>query len=135
MSSGMLSTNVQTVKPPVGALRWRDRAVVMGGGMAGLATARVLSDHYREVILVERDRLRIGPEQRRGVPQGGHAHGILAGGRNALEKLFPGISKDLLSGGALCSICFCRRLLLSRKQLRSPNKLARTRSVTGEEET
>ena len=27
----------------------RDRAIVIGGSMAGLAMVRVLSDHYREV--------------------------------------------------------------------------------------
>lgn len=36
--------------------RRRGRAIVMGGSMAGLAAARVLSDYYREVIVVERDR-------------------------------------------------------------------------------
>jgi hypothetical protein len=38
--------------------------------MAGLLAARVLSDFYEAVTLVERDRLPDGAEQRRGVPQG-----------------------------------------------------------------
>jgi flavin-dependent dehydrogenase len=57
----------------------RDRAIVIGGSMAGLLAARVLSDHYREVMLIERDSLPPGAQQRRGVPQGRHTHG--AGGR------------------------------------------------------
>ena len=31
------------------------RAIVIGGGLAGLASARVLSDLFDEVILLERD--------------------------------------------------------------------------------
>lgn len=31
------------------------RATVLGAGMAGLAAARVLSDHFDEVVLLERD--------------------------------------------------------------------------------
>jgi heterodisulfide reductase subunit A-like polyferredoxin len=38
-----------------GRVRRRERAIVMGGSLAGLTAARVLSDHYREVIVVERD--------------------------------------------------------------------------------
>ena len=56
----------------------RKRAIVIGGSMAGLAMVRVLSDHYREVILVERDRFGDVDEHRRGVPQSRHAHGLLA---------------------------------------------------------
>jgi len=55
----------------------RDRAIVMmmGGSIAGLSAARVLSDHFREVILVERDQFGAVGEHRRGVPQGRHTHG------------------------------------------------------------
>ncbi|HET8938578.1 MAG TPA: hypothetical protein VFN67_34270 [Polyangiales bacterium] len=34
-----------------------ERAIVIGASMAGLAVARALSDHFREVVLVERDAL------------------------------------------------------------------------------
>ena len=81
----------------------RDCAIVIGASMAGLAVARVLSDHYREVILVERDRFGDIDEHRRGVPQSRHAHGLLAGGRNALEGFFPGLFKEVLSAGAVRS--------------------------------
>jgi 2-polyprenyl-6-methoxyphenol hydroxylase-like FAD-dependent oxidoreductase len=69
--------------------------------MAGLLAARVLADHYREVVLLERDCLPTAPDQRRGVPQGRHAHGVLAAGRRGLETLFPGFSDGLIAQGAL----------------------------------
>ena len=69
--------------------------------MGGLLAARVLSDHFEHVSLIERDALPARAEQRRGVPQGRHTHGLLASGRNVLEKLFPGISEALLKAGAV----------------------------------
>lgn len=33
------------------------RAVVLGGSVAGLLTARVLSEHFERVVIVERDEL------------------------------------------------------------------------------
>jgi 2-polyprenyl-6-methoxyphenol hydroxylase-like FAD-dependent oxidoreductase len=79
----------------------RDRAIVMGGSMAGLAAARVLSDHFREVILVERDRFGAVGEHRRGVPQGRHTHGLLASGLRALEGFFPGLFEEARRAGGL----------------------------------
>ncbi len=58
----------------------RRRAVVIGGGMAGLLAARVLSDHFAQVTLIERDRLTGDVEPRKGVPQGRHVHSLLARG-------------------------------------------------------
>src|SRR4029450_4382803 len=51
-----------------------DQAGVLGASMAGLLAARVLSDAYQRVTVVERDVLSTRPENRRGVPQGRHAH-------------------------------------------------------------
>jgi flavin-dependent dehydrogenase len=67
------------------------RAVVIGGSMAGLLAARVLTDFFEEVVLIERDELPEGPEQRKGVPQGRHLHGLLTRGQELLESLFPGL--------------------------------------------
>jgi 2-polyprenyl-6-methoxyphenol hydroxylase-like FAD-dependent oxidoreductase len=75
-------------------------AVVIGGSMAGLLAARVLSDHCEHVTIVERDVLPVSPEARRGVPQGRHTHGLLASGLKVLEALFPGLTKELVVGGA-----------------------------------
>jgi hypothetical protein len=71
--------------------------------MAGLLAPRVLADYYQRVTLIERDELPSTNETRRGVPQGRHTHGLLAGGREALEKLFPGISEQLIAAGTLTS--------------------------------
>jgi len=81
----------------------RDHAIVIGASMAGLLAARVLSDHFRQVTLIERDLLPAGAEHRRGVPQARHTHGLLASGRDVLEKLFPGFSQALIARGALTS--------------------------------
>jgi 2-polyprenyl-6-methoxyphenol hydroxylase-like FAD-dependent oxidoreductase len=81
--------------------RNRNRVVVIGGSMAGLLATRVLADHYEQVILVERDNFPPPGEQRRGVPQGRHTHGLLASGRQVLDRLFPGISDQLTQNGAV----------------------------------
>lgn len=75
--------------------------MVLGAGIAGLVAARVLAEHYAEVVVVERDALPDGPEHRRFVPQSHHAHGLLGAGRRALVGLFPGLSADLAAEGAL----------------------------------
>lgn len=78
----------------------RDQAVVLGAGMAGLLAARVLAASYRRVTLVDRDDLRSADGPRRGVPQGRHIHALLAGGQQALETLFPGLTRELVDAGA-----------------------------------
>ncbi|GAS96244.1 uncharacterized protein RMCC_3210 [Mycolicibacterium canariasense] len=78
----------------------REHAVVMGAGPAGLLAARVLSEFYRSVTLVERDRLGEQPAQRRGIPQGRHLHSLLSRGSAALEELFPGLLAGLSEAGA-----------------------------------
>ena len=72
-----------------------ERAVVLGGSMAGLLAARVLSDHYERVTIVERDALPDGSEHRPGVPQARHTHGMLACGARILERLLPGITAQV----------------------------------------
>jgi 2-polyprenyl-6-methoxyphenol hydroxylase-like FAD-dependent oxidoreductase len=86
----------------VGSRPGRDRAVVLGGSLAGLLAARALSDTYRDVIVVERDVLGGGltSEPRRGVPQGRHVHGLLASGLRALEDLLPGARDEVAAAGA-----------------------------------
>jgi 2-polyprenyl-6-methoxyphenol hydroxylase-like FAD-dependent oxidoreductase len=76
-----------------------ERAVVLGAGMAGLLTARVLSDRYQQVIIVERDSVVGVGDARRGVPQGRHAHALLARGQRILEELFPGLQQELTDSG------------------------------------
>lgn len=76
------------------------RAVVIGASMAGLVAARVLARHYAEVVVLERDELPDTPAHRKGVPQSRHAHGLLSGGRQALDRLFPGFSERAIRDGA-----------------------------------
>ncbi len=75
-------------------------AVVIGGGMAGLLAARVLTNYFERVTLIERDRFPDIPEPRQGIPQSYHPHVLLARGQQILEQLFPGIKEELISNGA-----------------------------------
>ncbi len=77
-----------------------DHAVVLGGSLAGLLAARVLADAYERVTVVERDPLPDTARNRRGVPQGRHAHVLLARGAQVIDELFPGLLDDLVAGGA-----------------------------------
>jgi 2-polyprenyl-6-methoxyphenol hydroxylase-like FAD-dependent oxidoreductase len=77
------------------------RAIVVGAGMGGLSAARVLADHFDEVVIVERDTLPPSPGDRRGVPQSKQPHGLLGGGMKVLEFLFPGFRTDLERVGAV----------------------------------
>lgn len=79
----------------------RQRAIVIGGSMGGLLAARVLADHFKEVVLFDRDILPASPEYRRGVPQGQHAHALLSSGRQVLDGLFPGFRDELVRQGAI----------------------------------
>jgi 2-polyprenyl-6-methoxyphenol hydroxylase-like FAD-dependent oxidoreductase len=76
-----------------------EHAVVLGAGMAGLFAARVLSDAYGRVTVVERDPLPPGAEHRRGVPQGRHAHLLIPSGTQILDGLFAGLLEDLTAAG------------------------------------
>ena len=77
-----------------------ERAVVLGASMGGLLAARVLADFFRTVTVVERDVLQADPANRRGVPQGRHAHLLLPRGAQILDELFPGILNALVVDGA-----------------------------------
>jgi 2-polyprenyl-6-methoxyphenol hydroxylase-like FAD-dependent oxidoreductase len=78
------------------------RAVVVGGGIAGLLAARVLAERHFDVRVLDRDDLedRHGRGARRGVPQGRHIHALLPRGRQILEELFPGLTGQLVDAGA-----------------------------------
>src|SRR5246127_5985529 len=76
-------------------------AVVIGASMGGLLAARALVDYYEEVTVLERDTLPETHEPRKGVPQGRHAHGLLARGREVLDQFFPGFSEEMVGQGAV----------------------------------
>ncbi len=72
------------------------RAIIIGGGMAGLLSSRVLSEEF-EVFIIEKDRYKKG---RNGIPQADHIHILLARCVEILKKLFPDIEEQLLRRGA-----------------------------------
>lgn len=75
-------------------------AVVIGGSMAGLLAARVLLNHFKQVTVLERDRIANYPSPRSGVPQAHHVHILLTQGQRILEQLFPGLEAELAAAGA-----------------------------------
>ncbi|MFD8733889.1 FAD-dependent oxidoreductase [Streptomyces sp. NPDC059618] len=78
------------------------RAVVIGAGLGGVMAAAALSPAVDEVVVLDRDELPDGPEHRRGLPQGRHAHLLMPGGLDAMEELIPkaGVRERLLAAGA-----------------------------------
>ena len=71
--------------------------------MSGLLAARVLSEFYEKVTIIERDDLSAATGWRRGVPQSRHAHGLLASGLRVLEELCPEIRNELEALGAMAA--------------------------------
>jgi 2-polyprenyl-6-methoxyphenol hydroxylase-like FAD-dependent oxidoreductase len=78
-----------------------NRAVVIGGSLAGLLAARALRDHVDEVVLVDRDTFPAGSEPRKGVPQARHLHLLLVRGAQILDELLPGLTTELTAAGAV----------------------------------
>src|ERR1700740_980580 len=78
-----------------------EQAVVIGASMAGLLAGRALADFYGTVTLVERDVFPVSDIPRKGVPQGRHAHGLLARGRNVIERFFPGWTDEVVASGGV----------------------------------
>ncbi|GFG63768.1 hydroxylase [Mycobacterium kubicae] len=110
----------------------RETAVVLGASISGLLAARVLADHYGRVILVERDVPPDLPVTRRGVPQSGLPHILAARGMRIVGELFPGLSDELVAGGArvwndgdlsrLC-VCFAGHQLLRSGTIPDPESI------------
>jgi flavin-dependent dehydrogenase len=79
--------------------RTEGRAVILGAGLAGLLAAAALTPHY-DVTLIERDQLPDGPENRRGLPQGHHAHVLMSSGARIVDELLPGTVDEWIAAGA-----------------------------------
>jgi 2-polyprenyl-6-methoxyphenol hydroxylase-like FAD-dependent oxidoreductase len=82
-------------------------AIVLGASMAGLCAARVLTDRFERVVVLERDALPDGPRPRRLVPQGRHPHLLLVAGARLLDSWFPGLIDELHRAGAV-DLDLCR---------------------------
>ena len=78
-----------------------DRAIVIGGSIAGMLSARVLADYYAQVTIIDRDTLPATPQARRGVPQSVQPHVLFTKGYRILGEFFPGIEQQLAVNGAL----------------------------------
>ena len=78
-----------------------ERAVVIGGSIAGLMTARVLADHFEQVVVLERDHIAEEPAIHKSIPQGNHLHNLLLGGQQVVSRLYPGFTDRLQSLGAV----------------------------------
>jgi 2-polyprenyl-6-methoxyphenol hydroxylase-like FAD-dependent oxidoreductase len=76
-------------------------AIVVGGSMAGLCAARVLSGFYDKVTIIDRDAYPVGAHERPGVPQSRHVHALLMRGRIELDRLFPGFERTMIERGAI----------------------------------
>lgn len=87
--------NLEEISP-----KHSNRAVIIGGSITGLMVARVLSKHFADVLVFDRDRLPAQARPRSTVPQEHHVHLLLQRGQNILSRLFPGLMEDLLADGA-----------------------------------
>src|SRR6185503_6729382 len=85
----------------------RETAIVLGGSVAGLATARLLGRHFARVVVLERD---VRPDvtdpeeafatwERPGVPQFRHSHAFLARLRMILLAHMPDVLDRLRAAG------------------------------------
>lgn len=79
----------------------RSRAIVVGGGIGGLAATAALAGVYAEVLVLERDKLPSIATARTGVPHGKQPHVLLLGAQRALEELLPGFEHELGVAGAV----------------------------------
>ncbi|SIR32292.1 FAD-dependent oxidoreductase [Micromonospora avicenniae] len=101
-SPARIFAELNAVRPPDSARPVMGRAVVIGGSVAGLLAARVLSDFAESVVIIDRDDLH-ATGARPGVPQGTQLHALLPGGFLQLELLFPGFREQAVAQGAIDS--------------------------------
>ena len=80
--------------------RGRGTAVVIGGSIVGMATAKVLTETFERVIVIEKDPVHRKREGRPGAAQGWHLHHLLIAGQRQLSSIFPGIIDDMVAAGA-----------------------------------
>ena len=77
------------------------RAIVIGSSIAGMLGARVLTDYFERVTILDRDVLPTTPQARRGVPQSVQPHVLLTKGYRLITEFFPGIDSQLEAHGVL----------------------------------
>ena len=75
-------------------------AIIIGGGIAGLLAARVLYEHFEEVVIIEKDKYPLQAGPRNGTPQANHIHVLLTKGKEILLTMFPNLQNKLVAKGA-----------------------------------
>ncbi|MED3398865.1 FAD-dependent oxidoreductase, partial [Bacillus wiedmannii] len=78
-----------------------NKAIVIGGSIAGKLAAKALSTTFKEVIIIESGERWDGKSSRKRVPQSNHPHVLLKGGEKAIEELFPNITNELIEAGSI----------------------------------
>lgn len=78
-----------------------NKAIVIGGSMAGKFAAKALSTSFKEVIILDVGEKWDGKASRKRVPQSDHPHVLLKGGEKAIEELFPTITNELIEAGSI----------------------------------
>src|SRR5262245_48287655 len=77
------------VKPRFTEGAFGTHAIVVGASMAGMLAARVLSEKFTRVTVLEREMIPGGLIGRPGVPQARHLHALLPKGRSHPGKRKP----------------------------------------------
>lgn len=80
--------------------RGRGTAVVIGGSITGITAAKMLTETFDHVIVLEKDGPHTRREGRPGAAQGWHLHHLLTAGQLELERFLPGIVDDMVREGA-----------------------------------
>lgn len=75
-------------------------AIVIGASITGVMSAKILSQHFAKVILIDKDAMPDAAAPRNTVPQEHHVHLLLHRGRQNMERLFPGFLAGLEDDGA-----------------------------------
>lgn len=103
VSESVVSTFDRLVgaRPPGSVEKLVGTACVLGGSVAGLLAARVLSDHAHRVVVIERDDVAEGAVSRPGTPHDLQVHTLLPAGGQWIERWFPGFTEEATRGGAV----------------------------------
>ncbi len=76
------------------------KAIVIGGGIAGLVNAQVLSDFFEEVIVYEKEAPINYGENRRSTPHTRHGHILWKKGEEILNEIFPNFTQEMIDRGS-----------------------------------
>ena len=80
-----------------------EKAIVIGGSIAGKFAAKALSRIFKEVVILEAGQEWTEKTPRKRVSQSFHPHVLLKGGQEAIEKLFPNLFDQLIEDGSIAN--------------------------------